>query len=138
MKKMTKTHVLKSFGLFSPTGHIVLVFKTGQDADEAREKLLAAGFAEEDITQWRAAEVLAHVKKTQDSAAWALDIGQERAQLNKYFALANRGSGFLVVYAPSESESERVLTLVRGLGLQLAEKYNRLTLEEKAVAPGVV
>jgi len=38
MKKMTKTHVLKSFGLFSPTGHIVLAFKTGQDADKAREK----------------------------------------------------------------------------------------------------
>jgi len=136
MKKMTKTHVLKSFGLFSPTGHIVLAFKTGQDADKAREKLLAAGFAEEDITQWSAAEVLEHVKKTRASAAWALDIGQERAQLDKYFALAKQGSGFLVVYAPSESESQRVLTLVRDLGLQLAEKYNRLTLEEKAIALG--
>jgi len=76
------------------------------------------------------------VKKTRASAAWALDIGQERAQLDKYFALAKQGSGFLVVYAPSESESQRVLTLVRDLGLQLAEKYNRLTLEEKAIALG--
>ena len=138
MKKMTKAHVLKSFGLFSPTGHMVLAFKTSQDADKAQEKLLAAGFSQEDITQWSAAEVLDHVEKTRASAAWALDIGQESAQLNKYFALAKQRSGFLVVYAPSESESQRVLTVVRDPALQLAEKYNRLTLEEKAVAAGAV
>ena len=73
MKKMTKTHVLKSFGLFSPTGHIVLVFKTGQDADGASEKLFAAGFAEEDITQWRAAEVFATREK--DSRVCSMGSG---------------------------------------------------------------
>jgi hypothetical protein len=65
-------------------------------------------------------------------ASKVLAWGQEQAQLEKYFALAKQGSGFLVVYAPSESESQRVVTLVREFGLQLAEKYNRLTLEELA------
>jgi hypothetical protein len=130
VKKMPKTQILRSFGVFSPAGYVVMAFKTRQDAGKARKKLLAAGFGKDVITEWSADEVLANVRKARRSVLAMVSLGQEVAQLEKYFALAKQGSGFIVVYAPSESESKRAVTLVRKLGLQLAEKYNRFTLEE--------
>jgi hypothetical protein len=120
MKKLTKP------------GHVVMAFKTSQDAGKARVKLLAAGFAEHEITQWSNVEVLAYLREARSSLMnKVMSLGQKLAQ-EKYFALAKQGAGFLVVYAPSESESQRVVNLVREFGLQLAEKYNRFTLEEMA------
>jgi len=129
MEKMTKAHILKSFGVFNPTGHVVLAFDTNDHAEKARVKLLAAGFSEDEITQWSDDEVLEELQRTRTIVAKRVAPGQEAAKLDEYFALAKQGAGFLVVYAPSESESRRVVTLVRPLGLQLAEKYNRFTLE---------
>jgi hypothetical protein len=114
-------------------GQIVMVFKRGQDAGKAREKLLAAQFLEHEITEWSDAEVLADLREARNKiVSLQYKLAQER-----YLALAKRGSGFLVVYAPSESASRRVVDLVREFGLQLAEKYSRFTIEEMAAYPSV-
>jgi hypothetical protein len=131
-KKMTKTHIIKTLGVFNLTGHVVLAFNTNDDAEKARKKLLTAGFEEDEITEWGDDEVLAELERTQTVIAKRVAPGQEAMELDKYFALARKGVGFLVVYAPSESESQRVVTLGRPLGLLLAEKYNRFTLEALA------
>jgi hypothetical protein len=94
-------------------GQIVMVFKRGQDAGKAREKLLAAQFLEHEITEWSDAEVLADLREARNKiVSLQYKLAQER-----YLALAKRGSGFLVVYAPSESASRRVVDLVREFGL---------------------
>lgn len=107
-------------------GHLVMTFKTGQDAAKAREKLLAARFEEHEVRQWAQVEVLANLQEAR-SEVMSMEY---RPALEKFFALAKQGSGFLDVYAPSESESHRAVDLVREL--QFAEKYNRSTMEDIA------
>lgn len=109
-------------------GHVVMAFKTTQDAGKAREKLLAATFAEHEVRQWSQVEVLANLREAQNKI---MSLEYRRA-LERYLALAQQGSGFLDVYAPSESESHRVVDLVREFGLQLAERYTRFTMEDLA------
>jgi len=42
--------------------------------------------------------------------------------MDKHLELANPGGGFLVVYAPDESESTHAADIAREFGLKLAHK----------------
>jgi hypothetical protein len=121
-----------SFGVFSPTGHVVMVFTTEENAKKAREALLAGGFSGDDLTLYRNEEVLSELEKSERQAASPAQIGQDVAKVLEYLALAKEGCGFLVVHAPEEERAKRAIDLVRPYGLRFAEKYNRLTLEELA------
>jgi hypothetical protein len=132
VEKMTKGQMQTSFGIFSPTGHVVMAFATEADADKAKGALLSAGFKSDSITQYSSSEVLTQIKGTEDTDQKAYQLGQETEKVEQYAELARKGSGFLVVYAPKDADSKRAVDTVRPFHLKFAEKYNRLTLEELA------
>jgi hypothetical protein len=121
-----------SFGVFSPTGHIVMAFEDNGAADKARAALLAGGFSENEITRYTDDEVIAECQKSEEQAASPVQIGQDVAKIAEYLALAKEGRGFLVVHAPETDRTKQAIAIVHPLGLKFAEKYNRLTLEELA------
>ncbi len=121
-----------SFGVFSPTGHIVMVFTTEENAKKARNALLAGGLSDDDLTLYSNKEVVSELEKSERQAASPVQIGQDVAKVPEYLALAKEGCGFLVVHAPDEEQAKRAIAVVRPYGLRFAEKYNRLTLEELA------
>ena len=41
-----------SFGVFSPTWHMVMAFNNDESAELAREARLAGGFSENDVTRY--------------------------------------------------------------------------------------
>ncbi|HXC33025.1 MAG TPA: hypothetical protein VNZ56_11155 [Verrucomicrobiae bacterium] len=121
-----------SLGVFSPTGRIVMVFSTEENAKNAQNVLLTSGLTQDDLTLYSNEEVVAELEKSERQAANPLQIGQDLAKVPEYLALAKEGCGFLVVHAPEEEQAKRAIDLVRPYGLKFAEKYNRLTLEELA------
>ena len=131
-KKLTKAKFPRSFGVFSPTGHIVMAFTNDDAAKKARATLIQSGFQEEDVTHYTKDEVLAEFEKSETHALDPIQIGQDVAKVEEYLELANQGSGFLVVHAPEDEDAKRAVRLVKPFGLKFAEKYNRLTLEELA------
>ena len=132
MKKDTKMRFPTSFGVFSPTGHVVMVFATDGDAERARQLLINSGFTQEDVTHYSRDEVMAELEKSEEQSANPVQIGQEVAKVDEYLGLAKQGSGFLVLHAPEDDAAKRAVSLVKPLGLKFAEKYNRLTIEELA------
>jgi len=132
MKKATKPNFPRSFGVFSPTGHIVMAFTNDDAAKKAQAVLLQNGFNEDDVTFYNKDEVLAEFEKSESHVTDPLQIGQDVAKVEEYLELANRGAGFLVVHAPDDEDAKRAVQLVKPFGLKFAEKYNRLTLEELA------
>jgi hypothetical protein len=56
-------------------------------------------------------------------------IGAERGHQKQHLEHAKQGSFFLVVHAPTEPETARVMNVARRFGARLAHKYNRLTVE---------
>ena len=132
MKKDTKMRFPTSFGVFSPTGHVVMVFASDGDAERARQLLINSGFSQEDVTHYSRDEVMAELEKSEEQSANPAQIGQEVAKVDEYLGLAKQGSGFLVLHAPEDDAAKRAVSLVKPLGLKFAEKYNRLTIEELA------
>ena len=132
MKKDTKVRFATSFGVFSPTGHVVMVFPTGGDAERARQLLFNNGFALEDVTHYNKDEVMAELKKSEKQSESPVQIGQEVAKVDEYLVFAKQGCGFLVLHAPEDEAAKRAVAIVKPLGLKFAEKYNRLTMEKLA------
>jgi hypothetical protein len=132
MKKLTKANFPRSFGVFSPTGHVVMAITNDADAQQARAALLQSGFSDDDVTRYSKEEVLAEFEKSEAHAVDPIQIGQDVAKVEEYLQLANQGCGFLVVQAPGDEDAKRAVRIVKPFGLKFAEKYNRLTLEELA------
>jgi len=132
MHEMKKSNAQTSFGIFSPTGHVVMAFATEANAQAALAALVAAGFQKDDITYYRSQEVLAQIKEVQELGEKAYQLGQETEKVDRYIELAKQGAGVLSVYAPKDKDSKRAVDIARPFKLKFAEKYNRLTLEELA------
>src|ERR1700674_250098 len=132
MKTDTIARFPKSFGVFSPTGHIVMAFNTDGEAERARQLLFNNGFAKGDLTHYNKDEVMAELEKSEEQATSPAQIGQEIAKVDEYLVLAKKGCGFLVLHDPEDGSAKRAVAIVKPLGLKFAEKYNRLTMERLA------
>ncbi len=97
------------FGVFSPTGHVVMAFETDGLAERARQLLLDNGFAQEDVTHYSKNEVTTEMKKSGEHVANAAQIGQEGPKVQKYLTLAKRGCGFLILHAPADEDTRRAV-----------------------------
>jgi hypothetical protein len=128
-KKISPRNLPRSFGVFSPIGHVVLAFPSDTDATRAREALVGGGYAEDEVLQFTAAEVQADIEKTRPAVSILALMGAELDHQNLHFDAAKQGCAFLLVYAPSEAETDRVINVARRFHARLAHKYNRLTVE---------
>jgi hypothetical protein len=130
IKRLTKEDHPLSFGVFSPVGHVVVAFADGQAAHAAAQALREAGFDDEDILQYTAAEESEEMSRMLDGISGAAGFGHEVSLMRLYKALADEGCCWLVVYAPDKAHCERVVSVARQHGAKLAEKYGRLVIED--------
>jgi hypothetical protein len=130
--KSAKPKFRESFGVFSPTGYVVMVFSDENSAERARQALIQNGFNSEDVTHYGHDDIMKEFEKSEVHADRPVQIGQDVAKVELYLDFAKRGCGFLVVHAPKDEPTQRAMDVARPYGLKFAEKYNRLTLQELA------
>jgi hypothetical protein len=130
-KKLERAHLPRWFGLFSPTGHVVMGFASDADMTLARNALLGAGFRASTIAAFSSSEVVAEIRKMQKTFSKAAPLFNEFKMMKDHWALARKGGGFLIVYAPSKAETARAVKIARKFRLILAHKYNRLTVQSR-------
>lgn len=132
MTKSIKPRFPHSFGVFSPTGYVLMVFADDASAGHARRALLEHGYRDGDVTHYDRNEVEAECEKNEEHSADPTQIGQDLEKVDRYLEYARKGVGFVVVRAPEDELSRRAVNIARPFQLEFAEKYNRLTLEELA------
>ena len=130
IKRLTKTDPAQSFGVFNPVGHLVLAFPDDATAEAAREDLLDHGFEHEDVLLYSAQEERETMTRMLDHIGTAAHFGHEVTLMRLYKAMAEKGSGWLMVYAPDEAHCQRALDVAKRHGVLLAEKYHRLVIED--------
>jgi hypothetical protein len=119
-------------GVFYPTGHMVLMFPTQEDARHACELLRQDGVSEDDL-------ILASPQEFERQITGATDedddmllpsIGTEADTARQFRELAHQGHHALIVHASARLSSEHVLDLLRDTPISYGQRYRFLVMED--------
>lgn len=118
-------------GVFYPTGHMILMFPSEQDARGALQKLVDDGIDEGEISLVAPETFQEEIARTVGNADIPLpSAGTEADTVRRFTELASQGHHALMVHAPSAKESDRVMALLEGTNMSYGQKYRHLVIED--------
>jgi len=118
-------------GVFYPTGYAFLMFPDAENAERAASELDSAGFGQDDVMLLTPKVILRQIGGIDGESTVELpSVGTEGATVRKYVDLAREGHHALMVKAPSDEDSERIMRIVRELPFSYAQKYHMLAIED--------
>jgi len=129
-KRMTKSELQESLGAFNPVGHAVLAFADDDVAKEARKALQAAGFDKDDILVFTSGELFPDLSEMLRNASGAAGFGYEIQLMRRYMTLAGEGCGWLIVFAPEEEQTVKIVEVAKRFEARSAVQYGRLLHED--------
>jgi hypothetical protein len=118
------------FGAFYPTDHIVVAFKEYDDAEQVCDELRADGYKEEECDLHTAEEVAEATQRNLDNTGLMARLGKSTAAIEEHQKAAQNGATFLLVHAPHERDTQRVMQAVCKRSFILAHRYGKLTIED--------
>jgi hypothetical protein len=117
------------FGIFYPTGWIVVALDDKTNAERVQRDLFAGGYDAQDCMLVGASEVIPSAQGQLENSDWLGRLGKADEMVETHLRAAAGGSTFLIVYAPTESEAERVMNVVRRVPFQFAHRYRKFAIE---------
>jgi hypothetical protein len=118
-------------GVFYPTGYMVLMFPTEQDARAAEQKLEDNGLDGDEVSLVSPQMWQEDIARTVGNADIPLpSAGTEADTVRRFAELASKGHWALMIHAPSAKESDRVMELLKGCNMSYGQKYRHLVIED--------
>ena len=119
-------------GVFYPTGHMVLMFPTEQDARHACELLRKDGVSEDDLCLASPEEFERQITGATDEDDDVLlpSPGTEGATAQRFRQLAHSGHHALIVHASARVSSEHVLDVLKDTPITFGQRYRHLVIED--------
>jgi hypothetical protein len=117
--------------MFYPRGYVIVAFHGQEDAERVRQLLMEGGYAEEDVQVMDTERVLKGSSADLEHLNPLIKLlGSESKVMESHRAGAAAGQAFLIAYAPSDLDTERLMNVARRTGYVKAHKYDRFTLTE--------
>ncbi|MDB5868758.1 MAG: hypothetical protein JWP96_1090 [Polaromonas sp.] len=118
-------------GVFYPTGYAFVMFPDGESAEKAASELEATGFDSQDVMLLTPEQILRDIGRVEgDSTVPLPSVGTEGATVRKYIDFALDGHHALMVKAPSDKESEHMMSVIRKYPFSYGQKYHMLAMED--------
>ena len=117
-------------GVFYPTGWMVLMFPGEQQAREAGRRLASHGFADEALMLVTPEDVRRELLETAGDDEILPSAGTEGDTVRRFAELAAQGHYGLMVHAPHQKDSDRVMALLEGAPISYGQKYRMLVIED--------
>ena len=118
-------------GVFYPTDYALVLFADAQHAEQAARELETAGFAGEDVFLLSPKVILKEIGHIDGESDVALpSVGTEAATVRKYIDLAREGHWGVMVKAPNDDDTKRLMDIVRPLPFSYGQKYHMLAIED--------
>lgn len=127
---MDKSNPPETFGVFKPTGHTVLAFRSAAELDTATDALVAQGFASAAMVRYSPQEMATLARSERQAASPLAAFGYELELVDTHLALAEAGCSFLVVPAPEDAQVERVGEVALRLNAASAQHYGRFMIQD--------
>jgi hypothetical protein len=130
-KKTEERSVPRQFGMFYPRGYVIVSFRSPADAERTRQSLVEGGYAEDDVQIMDTERVLKGSSADLEQLSPLIKaLGGETSVMESHRAGATAGHSFVIAYAPSELDTERLMNVARRGGYLKAHKYDRFTFTE--------
>jgi hypothetical protein len=126
---MDRANLPTEFGIFYPTGWIVIAFKDKALAEQVQRDLITGGYDAKDCMLFDASDVIPSARGQLENADWLGRLGRADEMVQAHLKAAEGGSTFLLVYAPSDAEADRVMNVARRVPFQFAHRYQRFAIE---------
>jgi hypothetical protein len=119
----------EQFGMFYPRGYVILSFQRPEDAERTRKLLVEGGYSEDDVQVMDTERVLKGSSADLEHLSPLIKLlGTESRVMESHKEGAAAGQTFLIAYAPSELDTERLMNVARRTGYLKAHKYDRFSL----------
>jgi hypothetical protein len=121
----------RKFGMFYPRGYVIVAFKGEDDASRVRQQLIDGGYDDEDVLLMDSAQVLeGSTADLEHLSPLIRALGSEPDLMEGHRAGAEAGQTFLIAYAPSDLDAQRLMNVARRQGYLRAQKYDRFSFTE--------
>lgn len=133
---MNKADPPRSFGVFKPAGHTVLIFPDGKSLDDAAQHLMQTNIVDGECTSYTPQEMLTQTEADLQGASALAAIGQEVNLVKMHRERAQQGCHFLVVPTSNDARARKVADLVQPMGALAAQHYGSFMVEDLIDPPG--
>ncbi|MGV3573069.1 MAG: RNA-binding protein [Ramlibacter sp.] len=117
-------------GVFYPTGYMVLMFPSEQDARSAASRLDADGLAEDRVTLVTPDDFREQIASTIGDDDALPSPGTEGDTVRRFAELARAGHHALLVKAPSAAQSAHIMDVLHGTPISYGQRYRYLVIED--------
>src|SRR5690348_3692324 len=130
IKRLTKEEIRNTAGILNPIGHVIIAFPDDAVTADAVKALHEAGFGPEDVLAYTAAEATPRLRERVHTASQASTFGYEITLMRRYLTYAEEGSGWVIVYAPTDESVGRAVEVAKRFDAKCAVRYHRLASED--------
>jgi hypothetical protein len=121
----------RKFGMFYPRGYVIVTFEHEEGAKRVRQQLIDGGYDEDDVHLMDTKRVLEGSSSDLEHLSPLIKaLGSESQLMEGHRAGAAAGQSFLIAYAPSELDAQRLMNVARQHGFLKAQKYDRFSFTE--------
>lgn len=118
-------------GVFYPTGYIVVMLPTEQDARAAGQKLAQSGVSGDKVTLLSPQVIQEKIARTIGNAGTDLpSAGTEADTVRRFTELAGQGHWALMIHAPHGDETADIMEHLKEFPLSYGQKYRQLVIED--------
>ena len=118
------------FGIFYPTGYIIIAFETYESAEQTCRELRIGGYDPLDCSLHPGEKVAWFMQRQLEHAGLMARLGKSAKAVEKDLQAAQKGATFLRVYAPNDLDAERVMNVVRRRPFTHVHRYLRFAIED--------
>lgn len=118
-------------GAFYPTGYAVLMLGPNEDLEEIGRRLGKAGFDSGRVMHLSPQAILRDIGKMQGESDLPLpSVGTEGKTVLRFVELAREGYQGLMVPAPEDEDTEKLMQALRDVPIAYGQKYHMLAIED--------
>ena len=116
-------------GVFYPRGYVIVTFDSAANAEKVRQLLVNGGYDEGDVQVLDTRRVMQGTSDDlKELSPLIRALGNEGDMIRTHQAQAAGGDTFLLAYAPSDLETQRLMNVAKRVGYHTAHKYDRFTI----------
>ena len=130
MKQATTSPATRDFGVFYPLHYVVVALESERGAQKIKDALLTGGYDEDDVLYFGPQRVAERTGAMMDQAGPLAHLGSTVDAIRTHHELARDGAHFLMIYAPTDPEADRVMNVVRRENFRLAQKFHRFAIQD--------